>query len=82
MHRSDIIVHRSDIFVYISDMIVHRSDIFVHRTASGVKHLKEERHKEAKKCFDQALDVDPENVEALVARGAQYVNIVQHWSTG
>eukprot|EP00795_Rhopilema_esculentum_P012010 gene12010-2594_t len=38
--------------------------------ASGVKLFKENRHDEALKCFDQALQMHSNNVEALVARGA------------
>ncbi|XP_065071225.1 tetratricopeptide repeat protein 14-like [Rhopilema esculentum] len=42
--------------------------------ASGVKLFKENRHDEALKCFDQALQMHSNNVEALVARGALRAN--------
>jgi len=38
--------------------------------ATGVRYFKAGEHSKAMKYFDHALDVDPENVEGLVARGA------------
>ncbi|CAL1593365.1 unnamed protein product [Knipowitschia caucasica] len=40
----------------------------------GVDHFKNERHVEAMNEFNKALDIDNNNVEALVARGALYAN--------
>jgi len=42
--------------------------------SAGVKHLKESRHKEAMKCFDQSISFYPKNAEAFVARGALKAN--------
>ena len=36
----------------------------------GVKLYKEGKQMEAMACSNKALDIDPDNVEALVARGA------------
>jgi len=38
--------------------------------ATGVKHFKAGEHERAMKYFDHALEIDGENVEGLVARGA------------
>lgn len=38
--------------------------------AIGVKHFKKGELDRAKKLFHHALDIDPNNVEGLVARGA------------
>ena len=40
------------------------------RVAVGVKHFKNGDLDRAMKLFDHALDIDPCNVEGLVARGA------------
>jgi len=40
----------------------------------GVKHFREQRLKEAMKCFDQSISFYPKNVEAYVARGALRAN--------
>ncbi len=40
------------------------------RVAVGVKHFKKGELEQAKKLLKHALDIDPSNVEGLVARGA------------
>lgn len=35
----------------------------------GIKHFKENNKIEAFQCLNQALNIDPQNVEGLVARG-------------
>ncbi|XP_075748431.1 uncharacterized protein LOC119164176 isoform X3 [Rhipicephalus microplus] len=40
----------------------------------GVMHFKAGNHSEAFGCLNKALQIDPENVEALVARGALFAN--------
>ncbi|XP_049587982.1 tetratricopeptide repeat protein 14 isoform X1 [Syngnathus scovelli] len=40
----------------------------------GVDHFKQGRHVEAMNEYNKALDIDTNNVEALVARGALYAN--------
>lgn len=42
--------------------------------ADGIEHFKAGRHSEAFQCLNKALNVDPRNVEGLVARGALYAN--------
>ena len=41
--------------------------------ADGVDHFKHGRLTEAMQMFNKALQIDSDNVEALVARGALYV---------
>ncbi|CAF91308.1 unnamed protein product, partial [Tetraodon nigroviridis] len=41
---------------------------------SGVDHFKHGRHVDAMNEYNKALDIDKNNVEALVARGALYAN--------
>ncbi|KAM7011870.1 tetratricopeptide repeat protein 14 [Tautogolabrus adspersus] len=41
---------------------------------AGVNHFKHGRHVEAMNEYNKALDIDTNNVEALVARGALYAN--------
>ncbi|XP_077573513.1 tetratricopeptide repeat protein 14 [Stigmatopora nigra] len=41
---------------------------------AGVAHFKQGRHVEAMNEYNKALDIDTNNVEALVARGALYAN--------
>ncbi|XP_066267503.1 tetratricopeptide repeat protein 14-like [Branchiostoma lanceolatum] len=41
---------------------------------TGVQHFKAGRHVDAMQCLEKALTFDPENVEALVVRGALYAN--------
>ncbi|XP_051929516.1 tetratricopeptide repeat protein 14-like [Hippocampus zosterae] len=41
---------------------------------AGVGHFKQGRHVEAMNEYNKALDIDTNNVEALVARGALYAN--------
>ncbi|XP_033821653.1 tetratricopeptide repeat protein 14 isoform X1 [Periophthalmus magnuspinnatus] len=41
---------------------------------AGVDHFKNGRHVEAMNEYNKALDIDTNNVEALVARGALYAN--------
>ena len=38
--------------------------------ADGIQHFKEGRQMEAMQCLNKALQIDADNVEALVARGA------------
>lgn len=42
--------------------------------ADGIDHFKAGRHTEAFQCLNKALNIDPKNVEGLVARGALYAN--------
>lgn len=42
--------------------------------AEGIAHFKEGRHAEAFQCLNKALQIDPKNVEGLVARGALFAN--------
>lgn len=42
--------------------------------AEGIEHFKDGRHSEAFQCLNKALNIDPRNVEGLVARGALYAN--------
>lgn len=49
--------------------------IVIHSSvAEGIEHFKEGRHSEAFQCLNNALNIDPRNVEGLVARGALYAN--------
>jgi len=47
--------------------------VYVPSVAAGVDHLKHSRLTEAMQMFNKALQIDADNVEALVARGALYV---------
>lgn len=42
--------------------------------AAGIKYFKNGNEIEAMQCLNQALKIDAENVEGLVARGALYAN--------
>lgn len=42
--------------------------------ADGIDHFKAGRHTEAFQCLNKALNIDPKNVEGLVARGALFAN--------
>ncbi|CAH0557876.1 unnamed protein product [Brassicogethes aeneus] len=42
--------------------------------ADGIDHFKAGKHVEAFQCLNKALNIDPKNVEGLVARGALYAN--------
>ncbi|XP_049822779.1 tetratricopeptide repeat protein 14 homolog isoform X3 [Aethina tumida] len=42
--------------------------------ADGIDHFKAGKHTEAFQCLNKALNIDPKNVEGLVARGALYAN--------
>jgi len=44
--------------------------VHVASVADGVDHFKHGRTVEAMQCLNKALQVDSDNVEALVARGA------------
>lgn len=44
--------------------------------ADGVDHFKHGRLTEAMQMFNKALQIDADNVDALVARGALYVDFV------
>ena len=50
--------------------MVSEHDPTLYRVGVGVKHFKKGETEQAKKLFDHALDIDPINVEGLVARGA------------
>ena len=53
------------------------SFIFFHSSvARGVEHFKASRYIEAMQQLNRALDIDPENVEGLVARGALWVHLI------
>lgn len=41
----------------------------------GVKLYKESKETEALALYNKALEIDPDNVEGLVARGALYVSL-------
>ena len=41
---------------------------------SGIKYFKAGNNVEAFQCLNQALNIDNDNVEGLVARGALYAN--------
>lgn len=65
-------------------IIVHISIAYTHtRTqniskissvADGIEHFKNGQQVEAFQCLNKALNIDPRNVEGLVARGALYAN--------
>ncbi|XP_075213498.1 uncharacterized protein LOC142319753 isoform X2 [Lycorma delicatula] len=42
--------------------------------AEGIDHFKAGRQTEAFQCLNKALNIDPRNIEGLVARGALYAN--------
>lgn len=42
--------------------------------AEGIEYFKVGEHVEAFQCLNKALNIDPRNVEGLVARGALYAN--------
>ncbi|EDV93646.1 tetratricopeptide repeat protein 14 homolog isoform X1 [Drosophila grimshawi] len=42
--------------------------------ADGIEHFKNGQQVEAFQCLNKALNIDPRNVEGLVARGALYAN--------
>lgn len=42
--------------------------------AEGIEYFKVGQHVEAFQCLNKALNIDPRNVEGLVARGALYAN--------
>ncbi|GAB0095876.1 sorting nexin-20 [Sergentomyia squamirostris] len=42
--------------------------------AEGIEYFKVGKHTEAFQCLNKALNIDPRNVEGLVARGALYAN--------
>jgi len=44
--------------------------VFMSSVADGVNHFKHDRLPEAMQMFNKALQIDGDNVEALVARGA------------
>jgi len=53
--------------------VLYELSAFVLSVAAGVDHLKHGRLTEAMQMFNKALQIDSDNVEALVARGALYV---------
>ncbi|XP_040580208.1 tetratricopeptide repeat protein 14 isoform X2 [Lepeophtheirus salmonis] len=42
---------------------------------SGIRYLKSGNNIEAFQCLNQAINIDPQNVEGLVARGALFANL-------
>jgi len=40
----------------------------------GVEHARDEEFGSARQCYKQALEIFPDNVDALVALGAAYAN--------
>ena len=46
------------------------SNVIVNSVAIGVKHFKAGEHDKAMKYLNHALEIDADNVEGLVARGA------------
>lgn len=60
-----------EIVYQLNNMLcLHTACFYTHSVATGVKHFKAGEHGKAMKYFDHALDIDSENVEGLVARGA------------
>ena len=57
-------------FVIASDCSFLHLFIFSLSVALGVRHIKGGSHSKAMELLDHALQIDPENVEGLVARGA------------
>jgi len=55
---------------------------FVISVAEGVNHFKHGRLTEAMQMFNKALQIDADNIEALVARGALYVCCFAHSGLG
>ncbi|VDP77532.1 unnamed protein product [Echinostoma caproni] len=47
----------------------------VNRVAQGVKYFKEGRNNEALQCYNFAIEVEPTNPDAYVARGALYASV-------
>lgn len=68
--------------MYISchhkSLILCTDPTFSHRlissVADGIEHFKNGQQVEAFQCLNKALNIDPRNVEGLVARGALYAN--------
>lgn len=48
--------------------------IYCRSVAEGIEYFKIGEHVEAFQCLNKALNIDPRNVEGLVARGALYAN--------
>lgn len=53
---------------------VQASKRAIRLVAEGIEHFKAGRHTDAFNCLTSALQIDPNNVEGLVARGALYAN--------
>lgn len=49
-------------------------DRLISSVADGIEHFKNGQQVEAFQCLNKALNIDPRNVEGLVARGALYAN--------
>ena len=62
--------------------VLYELSAFVLSVAAGVDHLKHGRLTEAMQMFNKALQIDSDNVEALVARGALYVWVCVFLSIG
>jgi Flp pilus assembly protein TadD len=52
---------------------IQNRDWALHHVAEGIDHAQKDEFGEALKKYHAALELDPECVEALVARGAAYV---------
>lgn len=52
---------------------IQNRDWALHHVAEGIDHAQKDEFGEAMKKYQAALELDPECVEALVARGAAYV---------
>ena len=50
------------------------NQIIIFSVKAGVDHFKSGRHVEAMNEYNKALEIDTNNVEALVARGALWVS--------
>jgi len=60
---------------YASELRQSQASSWAFRSvAEGIEHFKEGRHSEAFQCLNKAINIDPRNVEGLVARGALYAN--------
>lgn len=51
-------------------IICYRYHFILDSVAIGVKHFKASEHDKAMKYLNHALEIDADNVEGLVARGA------------
>ncbi|XP_022193411.2 tetratricopeptide repeat protein 14 homolog isoform X3 [Nilaparvata lugens] len=60
---------------FASELRQVQASRWAHRNvADGIEHFKAKRHSDAFQCLNQALRMDPRNIEGLVARGALHAN--------